>query len=200
MNQDKYTEEALASLSEAQQIAALNYHQEVTTKHLLLALIKEDGIASQVLRQLQADPENLKKRLEAMLRGLPAVRGHESLHMNTAMIRVLARAEQLAGGSGGSAKVGPEHLLAAVVEDGESDVVSLCREFGLNRSRVLQAAGEIRQAGGGADSGDNPLAKYGRDLTELARAGKLDPVIGRDEEIRRVVEICLLYTSPSPRD
>lgn len=203
MAQEKFTQKAAAMLQEAQQIAALNYHQELTTRHLLLALVKDgEGIIAYILSQLNIQPKLFETKLEQLLKNIPAVRGQDSsLRMNTAMVRVLALAEKQAG-SMQDEYVSVEHLLLAITEDGDSDVVAACREFGLVRSRILQIVQDFR--GGRKVTSDNPeesmqaLAKYGRNLTELASAGKLDPVIGRDEEIRRVVEILSRRTKNNP--
>ncbi|CUH97085.1 Chaperone protein ClpB [Propionispora sp. 2/2-37] len=203
MAQEKYTQEAMAVLSAAQQNCALYYHQEVTTRHLLLALIKdEEGITSRLLRDAGVDRKAIKKEVEKLLKSIPAVRGQESgLRMNTAMIRVMALAENMAENLQDE-EIGSEHLLLAVVDDGDSDVVDLCRRFGLHRSRLQQMLSTYRQgqdiSSGNTDQAFRALAKYGRDLTALAREGKLDPVIGRDEEIRRVVEILSRRTKNNP--
>ncbi|EIW20349.1 MULTISPECIES: ATP-dependent chaperone ClpB [Pelosinus] len=203
MNQEQYTQKALAALSEAQQLTALHYQQEVSTRHLLLALVKEeDGMIGQILSQSQIDVKLLKAKVEKLITNQPSVRGQEgSLRMNTAMIRVLGLAEKIASGMKDEF-ISTEHLLLAVVEDGDSDVVEVCREFGLHRSRIQQIVKEYRQ--GQRITSDNPeegyqaLSKYGRDLTEMAKQGKLDPVIGRDEEIRRAIEILSRRTKNNP--
>ncbi|SFM12659.1 ATP-dependent chaperone ClpB [Pelosinus propionicus] len=203
MNQEQYTQKALAALSEAQQLTALHYQQEVSTRHLLLALVKEDdGMIGQILSQSQIDVKLLKAKVEKLITNQPSIRGQEgSLRMNTAMIRVLGLAEKTATGMKDQF-ISTEHLLLAIVEDGDSDVVEFCREFGLHRSRIQQIVKEYRQ--GQRITSDNPeegyqaLSKYGRDLTEMAKQGKLDPVIGRDEEIRRAIEILSRRTKNNP--
>jgi ATP-dependent Clp protease ATP-binding subunit ClpB len=203
MGQEKYTQKAVAAISEAQQLTALHYHQEVSTRHLLLALVKEEeGMMEQILAQSQIDAKLLKNKLEKLVTSQPSVRGQESnLRMNTAMIRVLGLAEKIANGMKDEF-ISTEHLLLAIVEDGDSDVVEVCREFGLHRSRIQQIVKEYRQ--GKRITNDNPeegyqaLSKYGRDLTDMAKQGKLDPVIGRDEEIRRTVEILSRRTKNNP--
>jgi ATP-dependent Clp protease ATP-binding subunit ClpB len=203
MSQEKYTQRALAAVSEAQQLSALNYHQEVSTRHLLLALVKEEeGMIGQILAQLQIDVKLLKAKLEKLISNQPSVRGQDgNLRMNTAMIRVLGLAEKIANDMKDEF-ISTEHLLLAVVEDGDSDVVNICQEFGLHRNRIKQTVAEYRQ--GQRITNDNPeegyqaLSKYGRDLTDMAKKGKLDPVIGRDEEIRRTIEILSRRTKNNP--
>ncbi len=203
MSQEKYTQKAVAAISEAQQLAALHYHQEVSTRHLLLALVKEEeGMMEQILTQSQIDAKVIKIKLEKLVTNQPSVRGQDSsLRMNTAMIRVLGLAEKIAAGMKDEF-ISTEHLLLAIIEDGDSDVVEICREFGLHRNRIQQIVKDYRQ--GKRITNDNPeegyqaLSKYGRDLTDMAKQGKLDPVIGRDEEIRRTVEILSRRTKNNP--
>ena len=203
MNSEKYTQKAAAALQEAQQLAALNYHQELTAKHLALALVKDaEGIMAYLLSQLTIDVRLLTTKLEQLLNTLPSVRGQESgLRMNTAMMRVLAVAEKHAK-TMKDEYVSVEHLLIAIAEDGDNDLVAVCRDFGLTRSRIQEVVNQFRR--GQPITNDNPdenlqaLNKYGRDLTELATQGKLDPVIGRDEEIRRTIEILSRRTKNNP--
>ncbi|MDT8899792.1 ATP-dependent chaperone ClpB [Anaeroselena agilis] len=203
MDQDRFTQKATAAIQEAQQLAAVSYHQELTTRHLLLALVKDnEGIIAYILAQLNVRLQDFRAKLEQLLKSVPAVKGQDgALRMNTAMVRVLALAQKQAAAMKDD-YVSVEHLLLAVAEDGDSDVVAACRDFGLNRSRILEVINGFRA--GKQVTSDNPeesmqaLAKYGRDLTDLARQGKLDPVIGRDEEIRRVVEILSRRTKNNP--
>lgn len=203
MAQDKFTQKASAAMQEAQQLAALNYHQELTTRHLFLALVKDgEGLIAYILAQLNIQPSILQAKLEQLVKNIPSVRGQDTtLRMNTAMVRVLAVAEKQAAAMKDE-YVSVEHLLLALVEDGEQEVTQVCREFGLVRSRLLQIIADFR--GGRHVTSDNPeesmqaLSKYGRNLTDLAKEGKLDPVIGRDEEIRRVVEILSRRTKNNP--
>jgi len=203
MAQDKFTQKATETIHEAQQLAAMNYHQELTTRHLLLALVKNNqGIIAYILAQLDIQHQVFQAKLEQIVKNIPAVRGQDAtLRMTTAMVRVLALAEKQAAAMKDE-YVSIEHLLLAVVEDGDTDVVSVCRDFGLVKSRILQIItsfrGDKHAASANSDENSEILAKYGRDLTDLASAGKLDPVIGRDEEIRRVVEILSRRTKNNP--
>ncbi|QJW47426.1 ATP-dependent chaperone ClpB [bacterium BFN5] len=203
MQQDKYTQRALAAMQGAQQLAAMYYHQEITTAHLLLSLTRDaEGLLNQIFVECKVNPGLLQARLEQLLKKQPAVRGNAaSLHMNTSMIRIIALADKMAADMKDQF-ISTEHLLLAIVEDGDSDVVAICHEFGLHRSRIKQIVTTYRA--GGTITSDNPeeafqaLNKYGRDVTEQARQGKLDPVIGRDDEIRRVVEILSRRTKNNP--
>lgn len=203
MGYEKFTQRSLAVIQEAQQIAALHYHQEITTRHLMLALTREtDGILGAVFAQASVDTKLMATKLEQLLSQQPSVRGQESgLHMNSAMIRVLAKAESLAQKMNDE-YISVEHLLLSVIEDGDQDVVKVCRDFGLTTDGVRRSVTQFRQ--GKNVTSDNPdeerqvLAKYGRDLTLQAKNGKLDPVIGRDEEIRRTIEILSRRTKNNP--
>lgn len=194
MQDEKYTQQAAQIIQEAQQLAALNYHQEITTVHLLLSLIKgAEGAVEFALKKLQINSGQFVKQAELLLRKIPSVRGQEnSLRMNTALFRVLALANKLRSNMNDDF-IGTEHLLLSLVEDGDQEVVELCRKFGVVKAKLQAIINEYRQ--GKNLTSDNEedstkiLEKYGQDLTHKAKDGKLDPVIGRDEEIRRVVEI-----------
>lgn len=202
MAQEKYTQRVMAVLQDAQQAAALHYHQEITTSHLLLALAKEsEGLLYTIFSECNVNVDLLKARMEQMLQKIPSVRGQDSgMRMNTAMYRVMARAEKLATEMKDD-YISTEHLLLAIVEDGDSDVVAVCREFGLVKSKIQSAIKTHRKENVTSDNpeeGYKALEKYGRDLTEQARKGKLDPVIGRDDEIRRTIEILSRRTKNNP--
>ena len=203
MQQEKYTQRALKAMQGAQQLAAMYYHQEITTAHLLAALARDaEGLLGQIFSELNIDPGLLQIRLEQLLKQQPSVRGDAAgMHMNTAMLRVLALAEKTAADMKDQF-ISTEHLLLAIVDGGDQEVVRICREFNLVRNRI-KAIVTAHRAGQTITS-DNPeeafqaLTKYGRDLTEQARQGKLDPVIGRDDEIRRVIEILSRRTKNNP--
>ena len=203
MAEEKLTQKATAVLQDAQQSAAMNYHQEVTSRHVFHALLKDrDSIVDHILAQAKIEPSLLETKAAQLVKSQPSVKGQEgNLRWNTAMVRVMALAEKLAKDAQDE-YVSVEHLLMAVAEDGDGDVVQVCRDFGLSRSKIRDWSREFRK--GQNVTSDNPeggaqiLAKYGRDLTELAKQGKLDPVIGRDDEIRRVVEILSRRTKNNP--
>ncbi|WP_378956655.1 ATP-dependent chaperone ClpB [Pelosinus sp. sgz500959] len=203
MAQDKFTQKAMAALQESQQLSALYYHQEVTTRHLLMALVKEaEGLIQEIMSQSKVDAKLFQAKVEQLLKEQPGVRGQDSgLRMNTAMIRVMALAEKMATTMKDD-YVSTEHLLLAIVDDGDHDVVQLCKQFGLHGSRIQKIISEYRKGqritNDNPEEGYNSLEKYGRDLTKMAEQGKLDPVIGRDEEIRRVIEILSRRTKNNP--
>ena len=201
MGQEKFTARTLAALQSAQQQAAMKYHQEITSAHVLLALAKEpEGLLATIFEDCQTDLPMLKARLEQVLSKIPGVKGTDRLSMGMDMVRVLGRAEDLAK-SMKDDYVSTEHLLLALVTDGSEEVQSVCREFKLTRSRIQDSIKKNRKqnvTSENPEEGYKSLEKYGRDLTELARHGKLDPVIGRDEEIRRTIEILSRRTKNNP--
>ena len=201
MGQEKYTAKTLAALQSAQQIAAMKYHQEITSAHVLLALAKEpEGLLATIFEECQADMPMLKARLEQELAKIPSVKGTDRLGMGMDMVRVLGRAEEYAK-SMKDDYVSTEHLLLALATDGSSEVQDICRQFHLTKSAIQASIRKNRKQNVTTDNpeeGYKSLEKFGRDLTAAARAGKLDPVIGRDEEIRRTIEILSRRTKNNP--
>ena len=201
MGQERYTAKTLAALQSAQQLAAMRYHQEITSAHVLLALAKEpEGLLATIFADCQTDMPMLKARLEQVLNKIPSVKGADRLGMGMDMVRVLGRAEELAKAMKDD-YVSTEHLLLAIVSDGSDEVQSICREFKLTKSSIQSSIKKNRKqnvTNENPEEGYKSLEKFGRDLTEAARRGKLDPVIGRDEEIRRTIEILSRRTKNNP--
>ena len=201
MGQEKYTAKTMAALQAAQQMAAMRYHQEITSLHVLLALAKEpEGLLTDIFSECKTDLPMLKARLEQELGKIPSVRGTDRLSMGMDMVRVLARAEEFAK-SMKDDYLSTEHLLLGLAEDGSSDVQSICKEFKLTKSNIQGAIKKYRKqnvTSENPEEGYKSLEKFGRDLTAAARQGKLDPVIGRDEEIRRTIEILSRRTKNNP--
>lgn len=202
MAKEKYTQRVMTALQDAQQTAALHYHQEISTSHFLLALVKDaEGLLYTIFQECNADTNLLKARLEQTIAKIPSVRGQDMrIGPNTALVRVLGLAGKIAAEMKDEF-VSTEHVLLAIVEDGDEEVVSICREFGLNRSKIKSVIKSNRKDNVTSDNpedGYKALEKYGRDLTEQAKKGKLDPVIGRDDEIRRTVEILSRRTKNNP--
>jgi len=201
MGQEKYTAKTMAALQAAQQMAAMRYHQEITSLHVLLALAKEpEGLLTDIFNECKTDLPMIKARLEQELGKIPSVRGTDRLSMGMDMVRVLARAEEFAK-SMKDDYLSTEHLLLGLAEDGSSDVQSICKEFKLTKSNIQSAIKKYRKqnvTSENPEEGYKSLEKFGRDLTAAARQGKLDPVIGRDEEIRRTIEILSRRTKNNP--
>lgn len=201
MGEEKYTQKTLTALQSAQQTAALHYHQEITSAHLLLALAKEpEGLLQTIFDEANTDLPMLKARLEQELSKIPSVKGQDRLTMGIDLSRVLAKAEATASNMKDEF-ISTEHLLLAIVTDGSDDIQRICKDFGLTKSKIEASIKKNRKQNVTSDhpeDGYKSLEKYGRDLTAAARAGKLDPVIGRDEEIRRTIEILSRRTKNNP--
>ncbi len=203
MDFNRYTQKSREAVSAAQNLAAQRHHQEITGKHLLLALLtQEGGMVPRFLEHAGVNVANLQSQLEDLLRKTPAVHGYDGpLRLGSGLARVFPRAEQEAREMKDQ-YVSVEHLLLALVEEGESEIKDIFRRVGLTREAMLTSLRAIR--GNQQVTGENPeetyeaLEKYGRDLTKLAREGKLDPVIGRDDEIRRTIEILSRRTKNNP--
>ena len=201
MGEEKYTAKTLAALQAAQQMAALRYHQEITSLHALLALAKEpEGLLQTIFDDCGVDLGMLRSRLEQELAKIPSVKGQDRLTMGMDMVRVLAKAQEYAKIMKDD-YVSTEHILLALATDGSEDVQSICRDFKLTKSNIQSSIKKNRKqnvTSENPEEGYKSLEKYGRDLTAAARAGKLDPVIGRDEEIRRTIEILSRRTKNNP--
>ena len=201
MGQEKYTAKTLAALQEAQQMAAMRYQQEITSTHVLLALAKEpEGLLATIFEDCQTDLPMLKARLEKELSKLPSVKGQDRLSMGMDMVRVLGRAETYANAMKDD-YMSTEHLLLALVTDGSETVQAIAREFKLTKSAIQTSIKKNRKqnvTSENPEEGYKSLEKFGRDLTDAAKKGKLDPVIGRDEEIRRTIETLSRRTKKHP--
>ena len=180
---ERYSEEVKAILEAGQQQAVMNYHQELTTAHVLAALCGSDGFFKYLLQSLHIDENAFSKDAKALVQKIPGVKGQDrQLMMGTGFARVMAILGQ------SKEEIGIGQLVAAMASDGDSDVVSLFRKYGIDKKKV-EAAFMQYQNSEANDETKKTLEKYGQDLTAKAKDGKLDPVIGRDEEIRRTIEI-----------
>lgn len=203
MDISKYTQKSQEAILKAQDLAVEHRHQEVTTRHLLYALLlQKDGIIPRLIEKSGADINQFKSLAEDIVNRIPSVHGYDGpLAMNTGLARVFIRAEKEAQAMK-DMFVSVEHMLLALLDEGDREVKDVFRKAGINRNQLLSALKEIR--GNQQVTGENPeatyeaLERYGRDLTRLAREGKLDPVIGRDDEIRRVIEILSRRTKNNP--
>ncbi|HYM11897.1 MAG TPA: ATP-dependent chaperone ClpB [Bryobacterales bacterium] len=204
MDPNKFTEKVSEALNAAQGQAVRLGHQQVDVEHLLLALIEQErGLALSILNKAEAPVETLQARLAEELDRRPKVTGATA----TGQTYVTSRLNRLLADAEDEAKklkdeyVSVEHLL--LVMCGEAGAAgNLLRSFGLTREKLLHVLQEVR--GRQRVTSPNPeatyeaLERYGRDLTQLAAAGKLDPVIGRDDEIRRVIQILSRRTKNNP--
>ena len=201
MGNEKYTQKVIEAFQTAQQIAALHYNQEISSVHMLMGLTKEpEGLLATIFTACKTDLPMLQARLEQLLKKIPSVKGQSQLSMSTEMVRVIGKAQQLAD-SMHDDYISTEHLLLGIVSESDSEVQALCREFGLHQDRITAAIKDNRKHNVNSDNPEDnykALEKYGRDLTDAARKGKLDPVIGRDDEIRRTIEILSRRTKNNP--
>jgi len=204
MNLARFTEKSQEALRQAQSLASRRNHQGIDVEHLLLALLEpRDGLATAILQAAGANLQRLKERAQQELQKLPQVTGPaaapDQVYITQRLNRVLTRAEEEAQALKDE-YVSIEHLLLAMLQDSVS--ARMFQEAGVTRDTLMQALQKVR--GGQRVTSPNPeqtyqaLEKYGRDLTKLAAQGKLDPVIGRDEEIRRVIQVLSRRTKNNP--
>lgn len=203
MRPERFTEQAREVLAASQSIASRYRHAQWDVEHVLLALLEqEDGLTSQILTRLGVNVSALRKRLEADLDRAPKV-SYESaqLYATPRVARLMDNAAREADRLKDDF-ISTEHLLIAIAGEASGEAAAALREAGVDQEKIYRALQDIR---GGhrvdsptAESRYRSLEKYGRDLTELARRGKLDPVIGRDEEIRRVMQILTRRTKNNP--
>ena len=207
MDINRLTEKSQEALRQAQTLASRRNHQGVDVEHLLAALLEPtDGVVTALLTQTGVSVPAVKKGLETELDRMPrvtgagAAAGPEQVYVTQRLSRLFARAEDEAGKLKDD-YVSVEHLLLAILEDG-GKASQVLRAQGVNRDTLLEALQKVR--GHQRVTSQNPegtyqaLERYGRDLTQLASQGKLDPVIGRDEEIRRVVQVLSRRTKNNP--
>ena len=201
MAEEKYTAKAMAAMQGAQQLAAMKYHQEFNSTHLFASLVKEpEGLLATIFEDCKTDLPMLKVRLEQELNKIPSVKGQDRLTMGVDLARVIGKAKEYSAAMRDE-YISTEHLLLALVSDGSSEIQRIAKDFNLSRSKIDDAIKKNRKQN---VTSDNPeenyqaLQKYGRDLTQFAKSGKLDPVIGRDEEIRRTIEILSRRTKNNP--
>src|ERR1700733_10639694 len=199
---DKFTLKAQEAVQSAQDIAARHDHQQIEPLHLLAALVaQKDGIVPPLLGRLGVRPDTLAGEIEARLGRIPKVTGAVQQQMSPAANKVLegafVEAEQFK-----DEYVSTEHVLLAIATIRKDEAAELLAKYGASREAILQALTSVR--GSHRVTSQNPestfraLEQYGRDLIELARRGKLDPVIGRDDEIRRVMQILARRTKNNP--
>jgi len=205
MDINRFTEKAREALQGAQKLAIRMNHQQIDVEHLLVSLLdQEGGLTSAILKKAGVAPEALTIRLQRELEKLPRVTGAggapDNFYLTGRLNKLLTQAEDEAKKLKDE-YVSVEHLLLAMTDD-RGAAGTLLKEFGVNRDRLLSALKDVR--GSQRVTSQNPeetyqsLEKYGRDLTEYARRGKLDPVIGRDEEIRRVIQVLSRRTKNNP--
>ncbi len=222
---DKWTIKSQEALEAARKAASERHQQNLDPLHLLVALLKqEEGIVRPLIGKVGADPRAVQSDAEAALDKLPRVQGYTQIYLSNELSQVIEAAEEEAGRLKDE-YISTEHLLLALTGEGPGaggrpgdggagasaggvgagsfpTAARILRSHGVTHNKILKALADVR--GSQRVTDPNPeekyqaLAKYGRDLTEQARKGKLDPVIGRDEEIRRVVQVLSRRTKNNP--
>ena len=205
MNFNNYTQKSIEAVQSAQQLAVQNSHQQMEQVHLLLALLRQEGgLIPQLLKKMDVTVESLEAAAEAELRKIPGVRtsqAMDSFYVSADVQAAFNAAEQQAQ-TMKDEYVSVEHLFLGLLETARGGVKELFKTYQITRERVLKALQEVR--GNQRVTTDNPegtydaLEKYGTDLVKRAREQKMDPVIGRDEEIRNVIRILSRKTKNNP--
>ena len=203
MDINKFTEKAREAVAKAIEITSQSNNPQVEPEHLLVALIEQkDGIIPDLLRKMNADPKAVGGAARELLKGIPQAYGGAEPHLSQRFKLVADRAQTEAEHKKDEF-VSTEHLFIAIAdESGRSPAAQLLKKQGISQETIGKALMAIR--GSQRVTSENPegtyqaLEKYGRDLTELAKRGKLDPVIGRDEEIRRVIQVLSRRTKNNP--
>ena len=205
MNFNNYTQKSIEAVQSAQQLAVQNSHQQMEQVHLLLALLRQEGgLTPQLLKKMDVTVESLEAAAEAELRKIPGVRtsqAMDSFYVSADVQAAFNAAEQQAQ-TMKDEYVSVEHLFLGLLETARGGVKELFKTYQITKERVLKALQEVR--GNQRVTTDNPegtydaLEKYGTDLVKRAREQKMDPVIGRDEEIRNVIRILSRKTKNNP--
>src|SRR5438874_7822559 len=202
MRLDKLTIKSQEALQQAHTLAEKRNHQAIDAEHLLFALMgQKEGVVISLLQKLGVPLGSVTERLQKALDRLPQVTGATAQAFITPRLKKIIEAAEEEAETLKDEYVSTEHLLLSMVQD-SGEAGKILREFGASRDKILNALVGIR--GGQRITDPNPeekyqaLEKYSRDLTELARKGKLDPVIGRDDEIRRVIQVLSRRTKNNP--
>jgi len=202
MNLDLYSDRAKQAVQSAQSLALARRHQQFAPEHLLKVLLEErDGLARKLIDQAGGDPSAVELVTEGLLKKRPQVEGGSGqLYLDGDTARVFSAAEEAAK-KAGDAFVTTERLLAAIAKEGGAAAEAL-KSAGVTAKKLDDAVAEIRKGktadSAGAEDSFDALERYARDLTEAARDGKVDPVIGRDEEIRRTIQVLARRTKNNP--
>ncbi|WP_456153699.1 ATP-dependent chaperone ClpB [Mogibacterium sp.] len=203
MNIEKYTQKMQGAILDAQSIANSYGHQQLEIAHVHYAIISDsDGLIPKLLEAMNIDVKSLKADLKSDLEKLPKVSGSSAqLYMSSELNNVLTKAEKIASDFKDE-YVSVEHLYLAILDSNNQEVGRLMAKYGINKDEFMKALTMVR--GNQRVTSQNPedtydaLNKYGTDLVDAARKGKLDPVIGRDLEIRRAIEILSRRTKNNP--
>ena len=202
MNPEKFTQKSLEAIQEAQNVAVRNQNSSIEQVHLLSALLtQESGLIPQIFTRMTVDARDLLSRVDHVIAGLPKVSGNVQQYLSQALNQALVDAEDQANRMQDE-YVSVEHLVMALLDKPDRDMKEIWSAFGINKKDFQAACMAIR--GNAKVTNQTPeetydvLTKYGQDLVERARENKLDPVIGRDSEIRNVIRILSRKTKNNP--
>ncbi len=204
MRFDKFTQKAQDALSSAQELVDEYNHQELDVEHIFIALLRqEDGLVPKILHRLDVMPDLVQRRLENSLEKRPKLYGGA-----TAQIYITPRTKKMLALARAEAErmkdeyVGSEHMLLAISEEREGETAAVSREFAITKEKIYQALqtmrGSQRVTDQDAENKYMALERFARDITALAKQGKLDPVIGRDDEIKRLIQVLSRRTKNNP--
>lgn len=202
MRWDKFTLKSQEALVNAQRKAEELGHQEIKPEHLFWSFLQQDeNVVVSILQKLGTNVKAINNEIEGILNRLPRVQGVGEIYLSPDLRQVLNQAEREAAQLKDE-YISIEHLFLAMLKDGTSQVARILRNYGVDEEKVLRALAEIRGTQRVTDAEPETkyevLKKYARDLTDLARQGKLDPVIGREDEIRRVIQVLSRRTKNNP--
>ena len=197
MNAEKLTQKSREAISAAQSVAVEHSHQQIDQIHLLYALVsQENGLIGSLIQKMNIDKNAVLKAVEDKINSMPSVyvvnRPSDSVYITADLDRAINFAEKTAQKMKDSF-VSVEHLMIGIIETANADVKKILGQFEIEKNKFLKVLSEVR--GNERVNTENPeetydvLKKYGQDLVEAARNNKLDPVIGRDDEIRNVIRI-----------
>ncbi|MEN6432108.1 MAG: ATP-dependent chaperone ClpB [Smithella sp.] len=202
MRFDKFTLKVQEALQEAQSLAGSMGHQSIEPEHLLVCFLRQDeGIAGAIINKLNASPQKIEKELDTYLKKLPSVQGGGEVYLGGRLNKILDKAMT------GAAQlkdeyVSAEHVIIAIAEEKEGQAGKILRQAGVTKENIFKVLVDIR--GNQRVTDPNPegkyqaLERYARDFNELAKKGLFDPVIGRDEEIRRIMQVLSRRTKNNP--
>jgi len=203
MKPPRFTEQAQEVLAASQELVRQFRHSQWDVEHILLALLQQDGgVAAEILKEMGVEIEPVRERVQQALERSPATAYEAGQIYPTPRIESLIRAAASEADRFNDEFVGSEHLLIAISGERGGEAASILKESGIDQEGVYRALqnirGEQRITDSRAESKYRALEKYSRDLTAFAREGKLDPVIGRDDEIRRVIQVLTRRTKNNP--
>lgn len=206
MNLDRFTNKAQEAITASRTVLTRYGHSQVTPEHLLMALMEQkDGLAPKIVEKLDVRPEKIDEALDRYLQGQPkgsaVSMAKDEIHVSTKLMQILELAEKEAERLKDQF-ISIEHLMLALCDESKGQSGTILKQNGITKERILQVLSSIR--GKQKVTSQDPegtyqaLERYGRDLTEMAAKGKLDPVIGRDDEIRRVMQVLSRRTKNNP--